>query len=383
MGRAKQEGRVGKAVVYVGLELGLDKWVACISDGRRELVRVFEHGSVELVSTECKTACRKWGIQTSDVVVIQEAGPQGFFVHRQLEAVGFRSITVDAASIEVPRRRRRAKTDRLDARALVRLLHRYEGGEKTALHVVRVPTIEQEDERRPQREIHRLKKEGTAATNRIRGLLKLHGVRVKKVNGSLPELLEEKGAVTKLPPNLYREVLHTLDRWQLIHKQINELRAGLAQRIRAVVVSEREGRPSDDRVAVLVRKLMRLAGVGERCAWLLVVEFFAWREFANRRQVGAAAGLTPTPWASSTIEREQGISKAGNPRVRWMMQEISLCWLRFQPDSDLTLWFQRRFSHGKRQHHIGVTALARRLSVELWRYLDQDRLPKGAQLKLA
>ncbi len=383
MGRANQEGSAGESVVYVGLELGLQKWVVCVSDGRREKVRVIERGGVEALRNECRRICAAWAMRPREIRTVQEAGPLGFSVHRELEEAGFVSIVVDAASIEVSRRRRRAKTDRLDAAALVRLLQRHYHGERRALHVVNVPTVEQEDERRPLREIHRLKRERTAASNRIKGLLLQIGLASVKVNGLLPRALEEMARSGMLPPNLRRDVLHTFARWQLIDRQLKDIRNSLNRRVHAVARADAKTKPSRDAVARMVSKLMRLSGIGAGCAWLLVVELFGWRHFRNRRELAGAVGLTPTPWASSTIEREQGISKAGNPRVRWMMQEIALCWLRFQPTSGLSLWFAQHFARGRRDHHRGVTALARRLLIALWRYLEKDVVPEGARMKAA
>ena len=141
-------------------------------------------------------------------------------------------------------------------------------------------------------------------------------------------------------------------------------------------------RSSGDPAIEQVRRLLQLKGIGMNSAWVYVMEFFAWRAFRNRRELGSLAGLAPTPYASGESSRERGISKAGNRPVRALAIEIAWCWLRYQPDSQLSRWYQRRFAKGgSRVRRIGIVALARKLLIALWRYVEEDILPEGAQLK--
>jgi transposase len=315
------------------------------------------------------------------VVSCHEAGRDGFWLHRELERRGARNLVVDASSIEVNRRARRAKTDRLDARKLLAMLWRAEGGERGMWHVVRVPTVEDEDRRRLHRELDRLTKERTAHVNRIRGLLVLHGlghrvgprtVTARTVLAQLPTLTQRDG--TPLPSQLRAELAREAKRWALVDAQVRELEAERRQRTQTEpTVAARQ-----------VRQLTRLAAVGETSAWVLVQEIFGWRQLRNRREAGALIGLTPTPYASDGSRREQGISKAGNAHVRRLMIQLGWGWLRYQPQSALSRWFQERFGHGKgRLRRIGIVALARRLFIALWRFVDQGVVPEGARLSAA
>jgi transposase len=302
-----------------------------------------------------------------------EAGRDGFWIHRYLVAQGIENIVVDAASIEVPRRARRTKTDRMDVGKLLTMLIRYDCGENKVWSVVNVPPLEAEDKRHLHRELSTLKVDRTRHTNRIKGLLAGQGVRLPVGKNFLEEL--EKVRLwdgSPLPNGLRSRVEQEYASWLFVQEQIKTLEAERKHLIRT----------SDDPCVEKVRRLMRLKGIGENSSWLFVMEFFGWREFRNRRQVGALSGLTPTPYQSGDESREQGISKAGNRPIRAMAIEIAWGWLRFQPQSDLSRWFQERFGNGsKRMRKIGIVALARKLLVAWWRYLDFGELPAGAELK--
>jgi transposase len=304
-----------------------------------------------------------------------EAGRDGFWLHRALEEQGLRNLVVDAASIEVPRRARRAKTDRLDAAALMRLLARHVGGERGALRVVQVPTEAEEDARAVHRELESVKRARGAVSNRIGSLLATQGVRVEVsawFGAQLSTLCRWDGS--PLPPQLTARLAREWAAYE-----------ALTARIRAVEAARREALQTATSDALeQVQRLMRLQAIGINSAWLFVFEFFGWRHFKNRRQVGALAGLTPTPWQSGGMVREQGMSGAGNRRVRTMAIEIAWSWLRFQPQSALAQWYQRRYGGGsKRLRRIGIVALARKLLIALWRYLEGGELPEGAALKAA
>jgi transposase len=274
-----------------------------------------------------------------------------------------RRCVVDASSIEVNRRRRRAKSDSLDAAKLVGMLIRWFNGEKKLWGVVNVPSAEEEARRQLHRELIVLKTQRTEHVNRIKGLLATVGLSIVvdvHLVESLDQLRQWDGSA--VPPSLRERILREFERWQLVNTQIRALHTQRTQQIRDPET------PQGDQV----RLLLDLKGIGENGAWLLVHEFFGWRQIRNRRELASLAGLTPTPYNSGESQREQGISKAGNRRVRWIMVELAWCWLRFQPHSELSRWYDRRFDGGNaRLRKVGIVALARKLLVALWKYLER------------
>jgi transposase len=253
------------------------------------------------------------------------------------------------------------------------MLIRYHNDEPKVWHVVRVPTVEQEDGRQLHRELASLKRERTQHINRIKGLLVSQGVRLP-INKDFPEQVStvKLWDGTPLPPGLKARVRREFERSQLVNQHIKELEAQQRQTIRTATDPQSE----------MIRQLLTLRGLGPISAWLFVHEFFGWRQFRNRRQVGALAGLTPTPYQSGDSYREQGIDKAGNRHIRAIAIEIAWAWLRLQPDSALSQWYQQRFGHGNsRIRRIGIVALARKLLIALWRYLETGEVPEGAVLK--
>lgn len=365
-----------KAVLALSFELGATQWKIAFSPGMGQAPRfcTLKAGDLERLQKEIAKAKARFGLpEDARVVSCYEAGRDGFWLHRALEAMGVENVVVDSASIEVDRRIRRAKSDGLDVRKLLEMLLRWVGGEKRVWKVVRVPTREEEDQRHLHRELERTKGDQTRLTNRIRGLLVTQGIELKELK-ELPQQLEAvrlwDGAA--LPAGLRA----TLEReWE----QVLLLR----QRIRALEAERRrllgEGKDEGSRCA---RKLLRLGAIGPTAAWLFALEFFAWRKFDNRRQIGALAGLTPTPYRSGRSGYEQGISKAGNRWIRGLAIEIAWGWLRYQPQSQLSQWYQERFGRGgTRLRKIGIVALARKLLIELWKYLESQTPPAGAVLK--
>jgi transposase len=282
-------------------------------------------------------------------------------------------VVVDASSMEVNRRRRRAKTDRLDVHKLLRDLMRWHDGDRRVWSVVHVPSEEAEDQRHLHRELGALKGERTRHTNRISSLLLTQGIRLSVDRQFLARLSTARTwSGSPVAPQLHHRLEREYQRWELICAQIRELE-------RQRRVSLREGEGEGVKVA---RQLYRLRGIGENFAWLAAMEVFAWRRFQNRRQVGGLAGLAPTPYDSGSSTREQGIGKNGNRRLRAMAIEIAWGWLRFQPHSELARWFEKRFGSGnRRSRRVGIVALARRLLVALWRYLETGVVPEGAVLK--
>lgn len=367
--------------LYLSIEMASKEWKLTFGDGERIRQVNMPAGNLAKLEEEVVRARAKLRLlETCPVVSCYEAGRDGFWLHRALVARGIRNLVVDPASIEVDRRRRRAKTDRIDGRKLLSQLIRHENGERGALHLVRVPTPEQEDWRRPERERKHLQKECLAHANRIRSLLVLHGIQVKWPRGmttrNFAAALDVLSTPTgeQLPALLQAELVREFDRLGKATTHLGELEKQCEGLLR------NPQHPWGKKVA----KLTLLRGVGEHSSRPLVAEFFGWREFKNQRELGGLAGLTPTPYDSGDSVHEQGISKAGNRRIRELMVELAWFWLRYQPQSYLAQWFQKRFAHaGARARRIGIVAVARRLLIQLWRWLEHDITPKGATLKVA
>lgn len=363
-------------VLYLAFELGETEWKLAftIGLGQKPRLRSMPARHLARLQEEIVKAKKRFSLAAQAMVKsCYEAGRDGFWLHRWLSASGVENSVVDSASIEVNRRKRRAKTDRLDAARLLNLLLRFDGGETKVWSVVRVPSAVAEDARQLHRELQELKDERTEHINRIKGLLASQGLAAPEVNQQLVQWLESARLWddSAVPDELHRRLLRELERWQLLNRQIRELEDERRRRIR------QDETPHVDKV----RCLLGLWGVGFNGAWLLVYELFAWRRFDNRKQVGGCVGLTPTPYQSGDSRREQGISKAGNRRLRRLLVELAWCWLRWQPDSELSRWYERRFGMGNgRSRKIGVVALARKLLIALWKYLEQGEVPAGARL---
>ena len=373
-GAATTRGGEDRAVLYLALELGAKEWKLGFATGmgRRPRERMVEGGDFEALEEEIERAKRRFGLSgDTEVVSCYEAGRDGFWIHRFLDSIGVKNHIVDASSIEVKRRGKKRKTDRLDLKGLVRMLIRYWGGERGVWSVVRVPSPEAEDARHLHRELQTLKRDRTRVTNRIKAVLATQGVQGLELGPQFEEEVEQIELWDGLP--MPGQVLKRVKREWATVVWLNELIRAVEKERRTLL------RSSEDPAVAKVRQLMSLRGIGLNSAWLYVMEFFGWREFRNRREVGALAGLTPTPHQSGELEQELGIDKAGNRHVRGMAIEIAWGWLRFQPESELTRWYERRFGHGsKRIRRIGIVALARRLLIELWRYLETGALPEGA-----
>ena len=356
--------------LYVAFELGDRSWKLSLGDGVRAPSRcTVAAGDTAAVTTAIARAKVRCHLPADAAVrSCYEAGRDGFWLHRWLTAQGIVNLVVDSASIEVNRRRRRAKTDRLDSDKLLSMLMRYYGGERRVWAVARIPTPEQEDERRLHRELADLRKERTAHSNRIRSLLVLHNLRVEHIGGRAWTHWWAQNAA-QLPPGVRTEIERESERLSLVAKQIKMLEAQQRREVRS------GAQPA-------IAQLSRLAAIGIGSAWTLVKELFGWRQFHNRRELAGCLGLAPTPYASGTSNVEQGISKAGNRRARWLMVELAWSWLRFQPASQLSQWFNQRFAAAsKRMRRVGIVALARRLAIALWRYLEFGEIPPGATLK--
>jgi transposase len=363
-------------VLAMSLELGASEWKMALSPGlgQQPRHRTVAAGDLEAVKKEIAAAKVRFKLP-ADVRVAScyEAGRDGFWIHRALEMLGVENHVVDSAAIEVNRRARRAKTDRLDAAKLVGMLLRYLSGETRVWKVVRVPTEEEEDRRHLHRELKTVKGARTALTNRIKGLLATVGVRLKEI-ADLPRVLERlrQWNGDPLPRWLKARVERDCKEREQLQQRIAELEKQRGELLR-------KGTDSGSECA---RKLNELRGMGPNASWLYALEFFAWRQFTNRRQIGGLAGLTPTPYQSGADRREQGICKAGNRWMRSIAIDIAWGWLRYQPESELSRWYRKRYASGSpRQRKIGIVALARKLLIELWKYLQTGTPPAGAVLK--
>jgi transposase len=363
-------------VLYFSLELGWNTWKLAftIGAGQKPRIRTIPARALDVLLAEIQAAKARFGLpEDAKVISCYEAGRDGFWLDRFLGTHGVENLVVDSASIEVNRRKRRAKSDRLDAVKLVSMLMRWHNGEKKVWSVVHPPSAEDEDHRQLHRELIALKSERTGHSNAIKGMLAGLGLQCS-VNACLPERLEKlrQWNDQAVPSGLRERILREFARWQVVNRQIRDLEQERVKKIRD------NETPHVDKV----RRLLGLKGIGENGAWLLVEEFFAWRQIKNRRELGSLAGLAPTPYSSGESRREQGISKAGNRRVRWMMVQLAWCWLRHQPESALSRWYVKRFALGNgRQRKIGIVALARKLLVALWQYLETGEPPEGAELR--
>lgn len=364
------KGTTKAGELYISFELGDKKWTVTVSDGSRSPSRynmdAGDTGAVADCIGKAAERCKLGpGFRAHSCY---EAGRDGWWLHRWLVRQGVDNIVVDSASIEVNRRARRAKTDRLDGDKLLAMLLRHRGGERV-WSVLREPTPEDEDARRAHRELARLTTERTAHMNRIGSLLVLHNLRPNVIIGGRDWAAWWACHREQVPPVLRAEIERESARLSLVKQHVKALEAGRRREVEA-------GQQP------LVVQLTRLRAIGLKTAWVLDKELFGWRRFANRRELAGCLGLVPTPYDSGGSKIEQGISKAGNRRARALLVELAWGWLRLQPDSALTKWFNRRFAGGgKRMRRVGIVALARRLAIALWRYLEHGEIPEGALLK--
>jgi transposase len=365
--------------IFVAIELSQKSWLVTLHSPDRD--RISRHkleggdhpGLLALIEKTRSRAEQKLGSAVR-IASCYEAGYDGFWLHRLLLAAGIMNLVFDAASIPVEQRGRRAKTDRIDGELLLRTLMAHLRGEPRVVRIVQAPSVEQEDARRASRERERLVKEQTAHSNRIKALLRLQGMAVgyPRRRDWLRWLAQQRDWQGQpLSPHLLAEVTREHARLMLVREQL----AALEQ------VEAAQAAPVPEAMAQRRDQLKRLKALGPSFATTLTSELF-YKDFDNRRQVAAYCGLPPSPWRSGGIDREQGISKAGNPRVRVKAIELAWLWLRHQPESELSRWFNTRTADaGKRARRIAIVALARKLIVALWRYLTTGLVPAGATLK--
>lgn len=366
----------GASVLYMAMELSARHWKLAftIGWGQKPRYKSVAAGDLKRLEQEMALARRRFGLpSTASVRSCYEAGRDGFWLHRFLSGIGVENVVVDAASVEVSRRSRRAKTDRLDAERLLSRLVRYHQGEPKIWSVVRVPTLEQENRRHRQRELRTRKKDRTRLINRIKGLLCTVGVSGLPARGlgklDLAAIRLWDGST--LPAGLRARLEGELELYRRVQERIDALEAQ----------PEGPDLVSSTTEQAQVAHLMALRGIGPVTAWLLERELF-WRPWGNRRQAASLAGLAPSPHASGDLSREQGISKAGLKQVRTVLIELTWQWVRLQPHSDLTHWYQQRWAGaGKRLRRIGIVAVARKLLIALWRYRAFGIVPQGALMK--
>ena len=369
--------------IFVAIELSQKSWLVTLHSPDKDKLsgHKLEGGDhvelLALISRVRERAARALG-GVPAVVSCYEAGYDGFWLHRLLLAAGITNYVFDPASIAVDQRARRVKTDRIDGEKMLRTLMAYLRGEPRVVRIVRVPAPEQEDARRASRERGRLVKEQTAHTTRIKALLRLLGMAVGNPRRRdwlnwLAAQRDWQGQA--VPPQMLAEIKYEHARLMLVREQLEALAQASAQADPA---------PAAAQMAERSELLLRLKCLGPAFAPTLANEAF-YKDFRNRREVASYFGLTPSPWQSGGIDRDQGISKAGNPRARCAAIELAWLWLRHQPESALTRWYRSRTHNNasKRNKRIAIVALARKLMVALWRYLTTGLVPEGALLKAA
>jgi transposase len=366
--------------IFVAIELSQRSWLVTLHSPDKD--KISHHkleggdhaGLLALIDRVRERAARALG-GVPAVVSCYEAGYDGFWLHRLLLAAGITNYVFDPASIAVDQRARRVKTDRIDGERMLRTLMAYLRGEPRVVRIVRVPDAGQEDARRASRERGRLVKEQTAHTTRIKALLRLLGMAVGNPHRRnwlswLAAQRDWQGQA--VPPQMLSEIRHEHARLMLVRERLDAL---------AKTPAQADPTPAVAQMTERSELLLRLKCLGPAFATTLTNEVF-YKDFRNRREVGSYFGLTPSRWRSGGIDRDQGISKAGNPRARCAAIELAWLWLRHQPDSKLTLEYRKRtLDAGKRIKRVAIVALARKLVVALWRYLTTGLVPEGAVLK--
>ena len=370
------------ARIFVAIELSLKSWLVALRGplGNKVSLHKLAPGDVPgllgLIARHCARVERAWDGPVS-VISCYEAGYEGFWLDRRLKAAGIENRVIDPSSLLVDRRARRAKTDRIDARGLLRAVIAWHGGDRDVCRMVQVPSPEQEDAKRLHRERQRLIKERTSHTNRIKALLVCQGIygakpRRRGFAGRLAQLATGDGR--PLEPRLLGEIERQLERLALVEGQIAALEAERDQALKEAATA--------GTTAAKKQQLAKLKAIGPEMSTVLVGEVF-YRDFDNRRQLGSYVGLTGCPFNSGPRRREQGLNKAGNPRARTAMIELAWLWLQHQPGSALSRWFEQRVNGAKgRLKKIMIVALARKLLVALWRYLETGLVPEGARFKV-
>jgi transposase len=370
-------------VCCVALELSKSTWVCAFAppESGRASVHKMRAGDVDRLLSILETGrvrAMRDVSRSLEIVLCYEVGYDGFWLARLLMARGIRTVVFDPASFLKPRRGRLAKTDRLDAEEMTRILRTWLSGDHAIATVVRIPTVEEEDAKRIERERKNLVEERTRIVGRIKGLLALHGIWLssKRINKRLQGLLDTimTGDGRRLPPFLRHDIERMIRHYEFICGQLAEVEADR----KLALTDETSSFPHRDKV----RRLATLGAVGETTATVLVAEVFH-RTFETRRHLASFIGLAPSPYASGDVSRDRGINKAGTKLARQTLVELAWSWLRYQPNSKLSLWWHERFGGmGMRGRKVGIVALARKLAIALWRFVEQGVVPEGATLKV-
>lgn len=369
-------------VCCVALELSKSTWVCAFAppESGRASVHKMGAGDVNRLFSILETGrarAMRDASRSLEIVLCYEVGYDGFWLARLLTARGIRTVVFDPASFLKPRRGRLAKTDRLDAEEMTRILRTWLSGNHDVATAVRIPTVEEEDAKRIERERKNLVEERTRIVGRIKGLLALHGIWLssKRINKRLQGCLDTMmtGDGRRLPPFLRRDIERMIRHYEFICSQLTEVEADR----KLALTDETSSFPHRDKV----RRLATLGSVGETTATVLVAEVFH-RTFETRRHLASFIGLAPSPYASGEVSRDRGINKAGTKLARQTLVELAWFWLRYQPNSKLALWWHERFGgQGMRGRKVGIVALARKLVIALWRFVEQGVVPEGATLK--
>jgi transposase len=362
--------------LLLAFELGQRCWKLgfTVGIGQRPRIRQMPAGAVSALVAEIARAKQRFGLAAeAPVTSCYEAGRDGFWLHRYLAAHGITNYVVDSSSIEVNRRARRAKTDRLDLAGLLSLLARYVLGDRRAWRVVRVPTVIEEDARHCSRTLEALTQDRTRLVSRLKSLLTTQGVSLP-IDAQFLNRLDTARLWdgTSLPPGLQERLTRTWRQLQEVDGQIRDLKTVRLTRPEHLT-------PATSRALAQLQTMRAIGPIG---ASVLATEIFGWRRIRNGRELGALVGLVPAPYQSGETDYDQGITRAGNAHVRRVIVQLAWGWTRHQPDSALTHWYRQRFGGGgKRLRKIGIVALARKLLIALWRYLETGVVPEGAQLK--
>ena len=379
------------STLYVAIEISQKSWVVGVKSptskkiGLHSLGPADKEGLRDLIETQRAEAELALDREIR-VLCCYEAGYEGFWLERWLEQeMSIETVVLDPASLLVNRKAKQRKTDRIDAKKMIRALLAHDRGDAAVLSRVRVPSVEEEDRKRLLRERRRLVKERTSLTNSIKGLLKLHGIfdldpRFKGFGEQFAEARTACGSA--IPPRARQEILRLLERLSLVQRQIAEVEAERdavvrqGEAISAPLVQE----GSDEQVAAKIATLTQLKGIGANDATLLEHEIF-YRDFRNRRELAGWVGLTPTPWSSGDTQRDQGIGRDGPAWIRAQLIQMAWRWLRHQPDSALSKWFEERTAGARgRIRRVMIVALARKLLIALWRLSETGLVPTGAKL---
>ena len=372
----RSEMSVNESVLYVAFELGKKEWKLAMTSGFGVLpwLRTIVGGDLEAVDRAMGAARQRFGLQaTARVVSCYEAGRDGFWIHRALHARAVANRVVDSASIEVNRRARRTKSDRLDAVKLVTMLVRVCGGEPGVWREVRVPTAAAEAARHRSRERTALTQEQTRLRNQIGSWLVTCGCPVSTRVRQQPAWWRtvRDWADASLPPLVQARLARADARLRLLAEQLAMIEADQAAVVHGAAPTS------------ALARLVRLKGVATTSASVLLDEGLEWRAFRNRREIGGLLGFAPAKYESGETSRDQGITRAGNKRLQAVMVQLAWSWVHWQRESALTRWYQARFGRGKRARKIGIVALARKLLIALWRYATAGVVPAGALVKTA